>query len=450
MIKQLLFCGALICSLVGQAAPQSRVGKLFGARKQRTEMHAAPSATVTKWLPGQVDAYYMGSENWVVNNDDTRKYTYDERGNVLTSVNYTQKIVYEYNSDDMPVSEKAYALLKDGKELLYLEKKFKYDSVVKDCRVLTETSEYIGDSDPVTKIDRIDVSRDKAGNVTSLEQYRFDSSASGLKEPVMMAKVTFGYGADGKVNELKAYSRPDFAGDLEQDLWLKDIVWENTNGQIVTDEVEEFDFGFLLKGDNRFKAATFWIPSLPTMTMDCKIQYTGSDYEAEMIYRDIVVTSGTHKNTDSYGSFEEHYTDVELGTNESGDLVEDGKSENTFIVTYDCFGLQLREYEYEKEDNGDEWYQEYRGTVTYDPTHGYPVEYVMAVRGDYYGEEYVDQSRKVFSNYTSVEVDGIEAVGADEENAPVEYFDLQGKRVANPSAGLYIRRQGSRATKVIL
>ncbi|MCM1163956.1 MAG: hypothetical protein NC339_06895 [Muribaculaceae bacterium] len=36
------------------------------------------------------------------------------------------------------------------------------------------------------------------------------------------------------------------------------------------------------------------------------------------------------------------------------------------------------------------------------------------------------------------------------ENAPVEYFNLQGVRVENPANGLYIRRQGSTVTKVMV
>lgn len=36
------------------------------------------------------------------------------------------------------------------------------------------------------------------------------------------------------------------------------------------------------------------------------------------------------------------------------------------------------------------------------------------------------------------------------ENAPVEYFNLQGVRVANPENGLYIRRQGNKVSKVIV
>ncbi len=41
---------------------------------------------------------------------------------------------------------------------------------------------------------------------------------------------------------------------------------------------------------------------------------------------------------------------------------------------------------------------------------------------------------------------GIEA----EANAPVEYFNLQGVRVANPENGLFIRRQGNTVTKVLV
>ncbi len=36
-----------------------------------------------------------------------------------------------------------------------------------------------------------------------------------------------------------------------------------------------------------------------------------------------------------------------------------------------------------------------------------------------------------------------------DENAPVEYFNLQGIRIDNPESGLYIRRQGNTVTKVI-
>ncbi|MDE5870672.1 MAG: hypothetical protein K2H22_01830 [Muribaculaceae bacterium] len=42
---------------------------------------------------------------------------------------------------------------------------------------------------------------------------------------------------------------------------------------------------------------------------------------------------------------------------------------------------------------------------------------------------------------------GIEAI-ANDENAPVEYYNIQGVRVANPENGLYIKRQGNKAEKI--
>lgn len=45
-------------------------------------------------------------------------------------------------------------------------------------------------------------------------------------------------------------------------------------------------------------------------------------------------------------------------------------------------------------------------------------------------------------------IEGVEAeAGAD---APAEYYDLQGRRVANPVSGLYIRRTGSKVEKVLV
>ena len=54
----------------------------------------------------------------------------------------------------------------------------------------------------------------------------------------------------------------------------------------------------------------------------------------------------------------------------------------------------------------------------------------------------LDQS--IFGSVSDITVDS-------DENAPVEYYDLQGRRVSDtPAAGLYIRRQGTQATKVLV
>ena len=55
--------------------------------------------------------------------------------------------------------------------------------------------------------------------------------------------------------------------------------------------------------------------------------------------------------------------------------------------------------------------------------------------------EEVEEADNVHTAVNSVAVDA---------NAPVEYFNLQGVRVANPENGLYIRRQGNSVSKVLV
>ena len=38
----------------------------------------------------------------------------------------------------------------------------------------------------------------------------------------------------------------------------------------------------------------------------------------------------------------------------------------------------------------------------------------------------------------------------ESEDAPVEYYNLQGVKVENPEKGIFIKKQGKKATKVVL
>lgn len=73
---------------------------------------------------------------------------------------------------------------------------------------------------------------------------------------------------------------------------------------------------------------------------------------------------------------------------------------------------------------------------------------------DEFGSVYCTAAKKNLSitvtfALSSTAIDGIEA---DDENAPVEYFNLQGIRVNsdNLTPGVYVRRQGSKTTKVLV
>lgn len=63
------------------------------------------------------------------------------------------------------------------------------------------------------------------------------------------------------------------------------------------------------------------------------------------------------------------------------------------------------------------------------------------------GSEYVDRFYVFYTNNNPAS--GLNTVEVD-ANAPVEYFNLQGVRVANPANGIFIRRQGAKVSKVIL
>ena len=55
-------------------------------------------------------------------------------------------------------------------------------------------------------------------------------------------------------------------------------------------------------------------------------------------------------------------------------------------------------------------------------------------------------SKYAFAIDTTVAIDEVDA----DDNAPVEYYNLQGVKVENPEKGIFIRKQGKKATKVVL
>lgn len=79
--------------------------------------------------------------------------------------------------------------------------------------------------------------------------------------------------------------------------------------------------------------------------------------------------------------------------------------------------------------------------------------------GTYWVDEY-GQSGVTFNLWGGASMVGVQvqvpsssavnSIVVDSENAPVEYYNLQGVRVVNPQNGLYIKRQGNKATKVLV
>lgn len=100
--------------------------------------------------------------------------------------------------------------------------------------------------------------------------------------------------------------------------------------------------------------------------------------------------------------------------------------------------------EFDDNDPTEGTYIEYLGDLTYRAT--------LLFSGQETEDDESDMLYRILS-FTWIGTEepelGVTTVEAD-ANAPVEYYTLQGVRVANPTSGLYIRRQGHTATKVTI
>ncbi len=85
--------------------------------------------------------------------------------------------------------------------------------------------------------------------------------------------------------------------------------------------------------------------------------------------------------------------------------------------------------------------------IVYNPSNVGKTVIVKGTLEAYYGATGVKNAEYVSGLDSTT---GIEDIDIDSVNAPVEYFNLQGVRVANPENGLFIRRQGNKVTKVII
>lgn len=54
----------------------------------------------------------------------------------------------------------------------------------------------------------------------------------------------------------------------------------------------------------------------------------------------------------------------------------------------------------------------------------------------------------LITDYRKATATGIEEVES-ESAAPVEYYNMQGVKVENPTNGVYVKRKGGKATKVV-
>ncbi len=116
---------------------------------------------------------------------------------------------------------------------------------------------------------------------------------------------------------------------------------------------------------------------------------------------------------------------------------------------YDAYGLILLEEVQYSDGTYGEVESRIEGKVKYDTEHGYPLTWTIQEM-EYESGEMENVFRAEFSDYLQAGVSGINTVDVDSV-LPAEYYNLQGVKVNDPKAGnIYIRRQGTTVTKVLV
>ena len=177
---------------------------------------------------------------------------------------------------------------------------------------------------------------------------------------------------------------------------------------------------------------------------------------------DLSIESGVYTiaNFMNSGSAVQFIIDSSVKDNNTQAILLTGNAEYYTSYTYplDNDGNYLQLHVFDESDNETITYNAY---VYEDDSYAEKVEVdgvsmyecVMWVSGD------IDEAGTDYAPYYVLEfyapdpdAAGIKSALVDDAdaNAPVEYFNLQGIRVENPENGLYIRRQGSKASKVMV
>ena len=295
------------------------------------------------------------------------------------------------------------------------------------------------------------ITRNEAGNVTQMERAVF---FNGIYDPTYRLNIT--YGEDGKAVTIEESDLTyDYAtGEYQWVVSSKytDIVWEETDGQILrVGDIED-----LFLGNNRIKSAKLDIEGT---VADLSVTYLGLDFKAVMSYFDEdeeaeVVSTIEYSSLDFDNSQEgKHYYTYGWDINTTTELIAEEETlykeviRETYIYSPDDLIL-LEQVEY---GDGDyfEIESKIQGEIEYDDEHYVPASWTVS-EYDYDTEEMIPAFRAEYSDYTDVTSSGVNNIAEVDANAPVNYYNLQGHRIENPSAGIFIRVKGNKSEKVLI
>lgn len=427
---------------VANARPESGIAK---ARAHVKSIAKANELSAKVWKPGIVATYGWDSENSLWVEFSHAICTYYEDGKLKTSGSQDYYTLYTYNDNGQVASETEYQAADDA-DIVCGTTTYKYDPIVTDFVIETVRTTEWGSS-----TDGTEITRNAVGNVTKVRDYWLSSEDN--SKQYSGDELAINYGPDGRANEIFEYYHQYESNTVEIYTHLYNIEWENTDGQILYVEFDDYNSDSYF-GANRIKKATFTDDELPHPA-DITVVYDGVSFKQQVVMNGKVIQSFDYTALENYGSFtSREYEEDWDSDDEGGEVIYyiDYSRNVTREERYDSYGNLLLDestYSYQYSDGDTETdYEKIVGEVTYDTTYGYPVEYIMKSL-PWNGTELENSMRLVWGDYRAF--DSIGNIAADNAaDAPVEIYNLSGVKVDNPIPGLYIIRKGNTATKRIL
>ena len=461
MQKSLLLLSAavgLICSPMAVSAKKHAPSKARQAMVAANRKAASMSAeTVARFYHPQTivtEEFDRENNQWV--NSSTHKCTYNKAGQVTVLKYSDGQSLFTYSDDGLLIKEEDYQMV-DGELKLESTVEYTYDTVVKGLvvrEVATSFDVYSGEIQSTSAYGG-EITRNSDGNITKFLSY---SEWNGQKS--YDDSLDIEYGADKKaVKIINSYD-----GEVEE--ILSDIVWAETDGQIISYEYDDYN-GEMYFSNNRIASATINSEEYP-QPGKFTATYDGDSYHSKLTAGDDLILEINFKCLEKFadtGDFDLIYsydcTSFEV------DMDYDDET-NTYHVDYTCerteenrasaFGFVLSNkrvsnYKYSDPDEEDETeVDEEKSEVTYDESIGYPltvVNYSTSYAGGGTGA-LAPRTRVTYSDYVNVDDSGVSSVNDDSDVEP-EYYTLQGLRVQGELApGIYICRKGNKTFKIFI
>lgn len=405
---------------------------------------AAP-VTAQIWRPG-TQTTYENYGSWELT--EISRFTYDRQGRQLTQyldsyssngeIGSRSLYTYEYGNDNSRFTRRQTDTSTDG---VYYDPSTltvrRYDERVPS--VIIENTESIWSGAAWVERGncyRREIERDLNGNIT-----RVTVSVPYEGEYSPMDRLTITYGEDGRpatmLHEvLTQGTEPGtFVWGVSQE--YLDCVWDECNGQITA--VEDLPYG-----GNRLSSARIRVAEGVYGTLNFTYPDEMGSYRSVQKFVDnglVKNVIGTMTVLDEYGSYD--FTVEEISG--LGSMIE--RYAETERYHLDEYGNETLIYTSVTENGIETIYGWMRGESEYNALHGYPEVYTVSERDPDTGD-FEPRMRVEFADY--IDAAGVTSVETDSSAEP-EYYDLRGIRIENPTApGIYIRRTGTQADKIIV